>query len=1617
MSIAQHHAEWLSLVEVSGPFLAMKVLARIFPQGLPDHPSELRQRLQIAHEEWLDNQEGLRPDPALHTAWIRFVLREALGYEDQDLVQGQGLPASLTVTVPEHHESLRPTYAVLEPKGREHAGAARLLIDVLPITQNLDHALAGRAWKASPATRMMTLLHGAAGAAPGEAQIGPRLGLITNGREWKLVHAAPGETTTYASFPSYLFFDEPITLRAFQGLLSLRRLFGVADSDTLTALFAESSQYQQEVTDQLGLQVRHAVEVLVQGIDGADRDSKRKLLQGVTEEQLYQAAVTVMMRLVFLFAAEEKDLLLLGNQIYDDNYAVSTLHGQLQEIADKQGEEVLERRYAAWCRLMATFRALFGGVWHEDIPLPAYGGSLFDPDRFPFLEGRPLGTKWKAAGTRETAPLAINDKTVLHLLRSLRLLEMRVGGGRTEARRLSFRSLGVEQIGHVYEGLLDHTAKRAKGLVVSLSGKNEPELDVGLLEAKKVEGPKALVEWLAEETGHSEKAVEKALEYRIPKEEERRLMVACDNVPQKYGRVAPWAGLVRKDSSGNPLLIHEGGIYVTDGAERRSTGTHYTPRSLTEPVVQHTLEPLVYEGPAEGWLRAEWKLKSPKAILALRVCDFTMGSGAFLVQACRFLSVRLVESWEAAERASGGRLLITPEGDLANGNIGERILATDVEERIALARRFVADRCLYGVDKNPMAVEMAKLSLWLVTLQKDRPFTFIDHALRCGDSLLGVTDLAQLERFHLDPKRAGTLPLGIGVIRPAIRRAVDLRRAIERRATETQEDATAKAHLLGQACDATDELRLVGDLIVGAALMTATRNASALDDKLVELAEPVRSLLGEEDTTASRMKTRSDLRARADALLNDGRGTIDRERRPFHWTLEFPEVFAEEPRGFDAIVGNPPFLGGSLISNVLGEDYRPYLAALLTPGLPGRVDLSAYFLIRTSTLTNTNGLVGLLTTDSAFEGDSERVAIRSFLADGVKIVRAATKIRWPGTANVFVHATWSTRRPWLAPSELDGVRVAEIDSLLRAKAQSVGHPHEIEANLGLAWRGTEARGEGFTLSTDDVARLSREDPKSVDIIRPYLDGVGLNSSPTGAALRWIIDFGEMSESEARGYGACFQHVESLVKPYRATIEGPLHEDAFWRFWDKRLERYRQLAQLGRALAIAKVSPTNAVAWVRPGTVFHEKVIIFLLADDAAFSLLQSSLHWEWVREYTSSRGATTLNYSPSHCFWTLPFPVFSEAMRLAGHRYHAVRTEIAVSRGEGLTSLCRCLHEPENNHGDIVKLRDLQVEMDQAVVAAYQWTDFPLEHGFHETKQGKRFTISEPARREILDRLLALNHQRYAEEVAAGLHDKDKKKTKAPKHAPAPAPDARPAPQLGLFDSRPAPAPAKGPAASTDAEAILVALRSAYAPLGKTEILAASGVAESGWKAALDQLKASGQIEQVGERRGAKYQLARTQAPKVDPIVQRPEVDPASDARLVICSLVQTRGGRATWADVMGAFTLLFQPDMLVRHAPHDMKASAKQWALQVGGRLLAPGLLGEATTQLARDERLRSAAVGMSKERELLATGTMPALSTLPPWHREEAQLAFTVLAAMTEASVRDVMNELAEADRRAVG
>ncbi|MEI7645909.1 MAG: DNA methyltransferase, partial [Chloroflexales bacterium] len=1060
------HAEWLSLLEISGPFLSLPVLDRAFPQGLDGVGAEVRRELRLTYSEWAVSQR----DPAIHQAWVRWVLRRVLLMPEAAVARPEGDLSSLVVAVPEQRETLAPDLVIVEP-GRSRP---RVLVLVTPPGQALDRPPPGARWKEPLTTRMMALLHGT----------GVRLGLVTNGEQWMLVDAPRGETTGFVTWHARLWLEEPLTLRAFASLLGAHMLFGRPENASLEALLTASASDQQELTDQLGLQVRQAVELLVSALDAADRERGGALAATIqadpafarrsVEEVIYEAALTVMMRLVFLLSAEERGVLLPEDEVYVRNYAASALLPELQAMAT-HGEELLERRHDAWVRLLATVRAVHGGMATPTISLPAYGGGLFDPERFPFLEGRRCGEPLERA-----RPLPVSNRVVLHMLRSLQLLRVRGG----EARRLSFRALGVEDIGHVYEGLLDHTAHRAVEPILGLAGAGgqEPEIPLITLEeiarkgadpdgSRKAAKPQSrdqnknsdlsvfaplrenseLLAYLREQTGRSESALRRALAQGADPALQGRLRAACGGDEALLARVLPFAGLVRDDSFGRPVVIPAGAVYVTQGAERRKTGTHYTPTSLTEPIVRHTLEPVVYRGPAEGKPRDEWALIPISALLQVKVLDMAMGSGAFLVQSCRYLAARLVE---AAEAQLGSGETPPPGVDGDAWLVLREIRSAEGEEREALARRLVAERCLYGVDKNPLAVEMAKLSLWLLLLDRRRPFSFLDHALRSGDSLLGISDLEQLLNWSLRSDQPSAISRQPGsntavqhnLIRPQVEQALERALALRRRIRSEQVRPERKATWLREAEETMAQVKLGADLLVAAALhpdkgMRQSKLTQWWTDYsllLTAAADTRDGLFTSAGATAEANRDAyTTLRREADALL-DG-------RHPFHWPLELPEVFLEERReapgtqlmldafagelaplfagheggvaasdspGFSAIVGNPPFQGGKRISGELGMPYRDYLVDILAKEQKGNADLCAYFLLRISSLVSRGSCIGIIATNSISQGDTRVVGLEQVVSNNLDIYRAIASSRWPGKANLEVAQLWLFHGKW-----------------------------------------------------------------------------------------------------------------------------------------------------------------------------------------------------------------------------------------------------------------------------------------------------------------------------------------------------------------------------------------------------------------------------------------------------------------------------------------------------------------------------------------------------------------------------------------------------------------------------
>ncbi|MEV4937516.1 Eco57I restriction-modification methylase domain-containing protein [Streptomyces zaomyceticus] len=1394
----RQHQEWLDLTEVSGPFLTMPVLLRAWPQ-LDALEKDERARLRARHADWQTDTTAGRDE------WVAYVLRTLLGWDDalafrQGDAEHHGLDR-LTLRVAEHNTEVRPDFALVEPgtdlavepDAESAAKRVRLLGMTVPAgTAPTARVGGGGDWSAAPADRLARLLR----------HHGVPLGLVTDGRWWCLVWAPLGGVTTTAVFDSIGWNEraERNVVRAFVSLLRRRRFFEYDEAETLVGLLKASLAAGEDVTEALGVQVRQAVELLVDAIGRADvraveHGAPGLHASGVAAGEVYRGAVAVMMRIVFLLFAEERGLLPADNEVYARSYSARFLRDELKARADEEGETSLEHTTSAWHRLIALFHAVHGGVDHpgSGFHLPAYDGSIFDPDKYPWLE-------------RTTPLLPVDDRTVLHMLQAVQ--EVRVGKGKDrEVRTLSFRALDVEQIGYVYEGLLSFDGRRATEHMVGLIGPEGLEHEVTLRE----------LETLAAKAGGSVKALAKSVheKWKDPKPpatagqlekkltplgaedatEARRRLNAVTKDPALAERLLPFVGILRDDLRGLPTVIPNGALYVTESSLRKNTGTHYTPRFLAEEVVLHALEPLVYEpGPLQTADTGEWRLKSADQILDLKVADIAMGSAAFLVAACRYLADRLIEAWESEGRADAMAYRA--------GRAVDAVTAADAEQDpvVVEARRQIIEHCLYGVDINPMAVEMAKLSLWLVSMDPGRPFTFLDDRLVAGDSLLGVHTMEQIQSVHMKP--SGQTDVLAEQARQLVDQLTQERLAITAIKGVDLPALQEKRQRLEEVNRHSRRLRLVGDLIAGAAIATCAsgrvpwyeeEGGERVKDLFPRAAWIVQRIM--EDGVEDDSDVVREARATAEEWLGAELPEGALERRPVHWPLVFPEVLSLRG-GFDAIVGNPPFLGGKKLTGPYGQSYREYMVDYLANGKRGNADLVAYFELRGHSLLNGQGQVGVIATNTLAQGDTREVGLDQLVSSGVDIRRAVKSSPWPSRSAVLEYcAVWTSRAPVdvNAMWSLNGESVPNgITASLNPSSRESAWAERLDRSARCAFVGNLVNGIGFVLTMAEAEEMIRKDPNSRAVLFEYVNGQDLNTSPSSAASRMIIDFGGRSLAQAEEYPAALDRLRRLVKPHRDQLgdDKRATREKWWQYEKLAPGLRNAVAPLNRCLVITRVSKVVLPVIVPTGPVFSEATVVFASDDPALLALLSSSLHYWWALDRSSTMKGD-LRYTPTDVFETLPRPMLTERLRETGERLDAYRRDLMRARNMGLTATYNLVHNPDCQDDGIEGLRRIHEEIDKATIEAYGWLDLldpsgeippagqthetlPLDHGFHETDQGTRYTISLLARTEIIDRLRQLNHQAYADEVHLGLHKGVTEKKAREKHPdlPPPSPEA-----------------------------------------------------------------------------------------------------------------------------------------------------------------------------------------------------------------------------------------------------
>ena len=801
-------------------------------------------------------------------------------------------------------------------------------------------------------------------------------------------------------------------------------------------------------------------------------------------------------------------------------------------------------------------------------------------------------------------------------------------------------------------------------------------------------------------------------------------------------------------------------------------------------------------------------------------------------------------------------------------------LPGDTEARTIVARRLIAERCLYGVDLNPLAVELAKLSIWLVTLAKGRPFGFLDHNLRCGDSLLGIHRLDQLTQLSMNPSDQGQLRLFGQNIEQAVREAIELRRRLREMPIRDIRDVEAMAHLDADARRRLAVPEAIADAFIGEVFALGGSD-SLLANSLVSLADQAgQAIDGDRDVLAL-------MRRRSIAALSTDLPAGKPARRSFHWPLEFSEVFARECGGFDAFVGNPPFLGGKRISTVFGTIYNTFLSGIHLPASKN-TDLVAHFFRRAFALLRNDGDFGLLAVNTIAEGDTRQGGLEWMTRNGATIYAAYPNEPWPGKAAVVTSRVHVRKGGWVGPGSLSGRSAPFVSAFLSDREE--WSSKALKTNEGKAFIGSFVNGMGFVLTHNEAQRMLDINSRNADVIFPYLNGEDLNSDPEQRASRWVINFWDWPEEKAATYPEPYAWIRERVYPER--LEKSKEKSyrnimlMWWQHWNVRPGLYHTIGRggsfyqhpaswdeghrLARVLTVARVSKTLAFAFSDPATVFSDQLVVFAFETGAQFSVVQSNIHAAFAWQH-SSKLKNDLRYSPTDAFETFPLPVANGTLSNLGERFHQARIDVMQADRIGLTKLYNRFHTETERDPRIEGLRSLQREMDAAVAHAYGWDDLDLQHGFHEVpylpeNDCVRFTISESARVEVLRRLSELNRKRYEEEVAQGLHSNTTPLTSTPKRRRASADVPQPSLDFDILPpineghylkvAEPRADYRAGPA-----HAIVEYLKVHPGWHAKSDILAAIGITDGQWNTAINELLASGKVERQGERRGARYCL------------------------------------------------------------------------------------------------------------------------------------------------------------------
>ena len=805
------------------------------------------------------------------------------------------------------------------------------------------------------------------------------LALVTNGRQWRLLFAGL-DFEAWCEWDRDLWFEEGRLAPQFSALRTLLqpKLWTPGSKDAAPPLLQavrDTRKGQADLSEKLGERVREAVEALIQG----HGEVLREQCADVDPADIYRAACRVAMRLVVILFAESRNLLPRDNALYHASYG---LNGLLKRLQEGGVASSLSRRRSAWPQVLALFKLVRDGSHLPKLPVMNYGGALFEPGCQDADDGlsRALAVFETGCLERDVLP----DSDVRDMLDRMTRTQTRIrqGRGGTWVRvPVDFSDLSSDYIGILYEGLLDYELKTALPgePVIFLAAGNHPALPLSRLEAMDDKAVKTLFGNLKKDVSDDEpddKAHADEAEVAagpLFDESGADAGATADHDPRYANRTraetwarhaARVAGLVKKRrgkltperrlkaekdlaQTAHKLVtrvVLPGEWYLVRwGGTRKGSGSFYTRPGLVVPTVQRTLRPLAYDPPTgedseldRDAPAAKWTPKRPEQILELKVCDPACGSGAFVLSALRFLTEALFASLQHHDRIKpdGNRTLVrllgadTTDDSHAGDRLGDELIPCppdhdDFESRLkAVLRRHVVERCIYAVDLDPLAVELCRLSLWIETMDRALPFGFLDHKVKCGNSLVGAwfDQFAHYPVMAWKNRQGGDQNHNNGVHFEKNARTKAIKAFVKDKLTPDFQlflrdpdfflgdylKRHKNAH--GQALkvlekmhdlpvhDAVARARMYRNEFVGSPAWQSIKDAMDLwcacwfwPANEIECAPLPRSFADPPPETQSVARR------------------VSRQTRFFHWELEFPDVFREKGSGFHAMLGNPPW--------------------------------------------------------------------------------------------------------------------------------------------------------------------------------------------------------------------------------------------------------------------------------------------------------------------------------------------------------------------------------------------------------------------------------------------------------------------------------------------------------------------------------------------------------------------------------------------------------------------------------------------------------------------------------------------------------------------------------------